>query len=724
MVNISNRCIKILKILLEKNDYINIADIAKFCNASKRTIRYDLNQLKGWLKDNKIQIHSLPKKGIIIDDNDRQKVSELIEETQKDNDYFFSSNERTNLLISYLLCHYQGETLDQIANKFNISKNTLLRDLDKVEEWFFVHGVSLKRRQKKGIVLEGNETEKRRLIVEYLIENSSNEYFFKTYLNNFDEQKRNEDMLNSKISIFTVLYESIDFNIIIKRIEKFYKQFSVNIEDENFFYLAHFLAVQEMRIKDEHYLNMLPKEYNNYHNSLVFSLAKASDMCSAINRIENALVQRNETLYMVSLLFGYSDMSIKNQKSKNDLTAENIYNYIVERILDMSRCDISNDKDLKKGLQLHLVSMITRMKLNIPYRNVMLDDIKANFSSTFKMCVVIFEELCQKYNFIYDENEIGFVVLYVNQAIERIRQQYDNFHNARIVLICGQGKATVVFLVRNIEKQFPNLEIVDKLSVFNAKDYDFSNIDLILTTVDLHFKILKPIIKVYPMLSKRDVIKIDTFLRKDNKFTNHNYHTDIISNELLNLIKKNCNVIDLVQLKIDLDTYLTQKVNENMYSEHIPSLMEVMAIPYIKAQIDAYDWEDAVVQAAEPLIEAKKITPRYLDEIFSLKDEIHQYALIAKGICMPHASPNSENGLAMSLATLKTPIYIEIDEQKEEIKVIIVLTINNSISYAKALDEIFTMFEEYPNLADFLSHAETDEELVDKIKGCYDNIKW
>ena len=419
-------------------------------------------------------------------------------------------------------------------------------------------------------------------------------------------------------------------------------------------------------------------------------------------------------------IFSYVVYIAKKISEGKELT-EKIYHHIVSRVYELTHCDISKDQDLNRGMKLHISSMINRLKLKMPYQNVMLEDIKKQYTNAYNMTLEIFSEIENKYGIERNENEIGFVALYVNQALERIYKNTERFRYTRVLLVCPEGQAAVSFLVKSLQNHFNEIRIVDRISAFKADSYDYSKIDLILTTVDLPFTVLKPLIKVRPVLGKRDIARIESFLNKNIKSSEEVLSSwDMVVNDLFRVISKYYDIDSNEALKEDIRIVLGYD------NTPLPSLEEVLRKEYFTANIEAYDWEDAVVQAAEPLLRVNAIDNEYLAEIFALKDEMGQYALMADGICLVHAAPNNRNKLSMSLATLKDPVMIQVneDEEPQAVKVMMVFAIKDSLRYAKALDELFTLFTEYPDLADRLREGKTAREIVDIIKNLYDRIEW
>ncbi len=711
MNNLSNRCVTIIRTLLEEKDFIFAERISEICGVSLRTVKYDLEKIKGWMKDNGCVLIAVPKKGIRIPEEEKERVRELLSEDSSD--YFLSAEERIDHLLSFFLDDYLNESIEDIGLKTCVSRSTMLRDMEKVSDWFTEHNIKLQRKQHKGIGLDLNERQRRRLITAYIVEKLDIEKMIESYVfgKDYGLDYQSQSELAKKIR------NRIDVRQYSSRLRNFLEDNGYEITDKNFMYLLCFLTVQEYRISNGHFIltNEAKRITGNEEvkDRIMTELFEES--------LENVPEEyrRNEADYITDIFLAYIDNPQSGDDSDASLT-EQIYKYIVRRVYELTRCDISKDQDLNKGMKLHIASMVSRMKLKMPYQNVMLEDIKKQYTDTYNMTSEIFLEIEKKYGIERNENEIGFVALYVNQALERIYKNTERFRYTNVLLICSEGQAAVSFLVRSLQKNFNEIRIIDRISAFKADNYNYSNVNLILTTVDLPFTVLRPVIKVKPILSKRDIARIESFLNKNRTSSTDVSGKELLVNELYRTIGRYYDIDGNEELKEEI------RILVGYDSAPLPTLEEVLKKEYFVANIDAYDWEDAVVQAAEPLLEAKAIRKEYLQEIFALKNEHGQYAVMAKGICLVHAAPDNRNKLSMSLATLKDPITIQAneDEEPQVIKVMMVFAIKDSVRYAKAIDELFTMFTEYPDLADRLCEGKTAKDLVDIVKNCFDSIEW
>lgn len=86
-------------------------------------------------------------------------------------------------------------------------------------------------------------------------------------------------------------------------------------------------------------------------------------------------------------------------------------------------------------------------------------------------------------------------------------------------------------------------------------------------------------------------------------------------------------------------------------------LSDLLGEELIQLDVEASDWEDAVRKASQPLVDAEKVTPAYVDDIVAGVRDLGPYIVIAPHVALPHARP--ESGAiepAMGVVTLKTPV--------------------------------------------------------------------
>ena len=119
-----------------------------------------------------MELKSAPKKGFYLEE--RERALALLRdfgESSGDAGRFLSADERVRMIVTDVLEERSSWSFDEATEHFGVSRTTFARDLRQAEKWFAAHGARLLRRQKRGVRLEGDEGEYRRLIVAFIQEN-------------------------------------------------------------------------------------------------------------------------------------------------------------------------------------------------------------------------------------------------------------------------------------------------------------------------------------------------------------------------------------------------------------------------------------------------------------------------------------------------------------------------------------------------------------------------
>ena len=98
---------------------------------------------------------------------------------------------------------------------------------------------------------------------------------------------------------------------------------------------------------------------------------------------------------------------------------------------------------------------------------------------------------------------------------------------------------------------------------------------------------------------------------------------------------------------------------------------EILAKEAIALQVEAVDWEDAIRQAGQLLLNIEKIESPYIEATILNIRELGPYILIAPNIALPHARP--EDGVieeGISVLTLKHAVAFD---QNRPFKMVICL---------------------------------------------------
>ncbi|PIJ50395.1 PTS mannitol transporter subunit IIA [Erwinia sp. OLTSP20] len=99
-------------------------------------------------------------------------------------------------------------------------------------------------------------------------------------------------------------------------------------------------------------------------------------------------------------------------------------------------------------------------------------------------------------------------------------------------------------------------------------------------------------------------------------------------------------------------------------------------------------WQEAIILAGRPLLAAGAISPRYIDAIISMKQEIGAYFVIAPRIAMPHARPEQgANKLGLSVLKLASAINFDAGEN-DPVDIIFMFSAPDSNSHIDMISQL------------------------------------
>ena len=171
----NKRSREILSQLITKTEYsqtISIQELADMFKVSSRTIRYDIDQINDYLKENHLQPLNLGKRGVINTEPDITKARESLSE---EGFYSFklTREERVSFAAVLMICSDDYITLSEIADQLFVSRSTVIQDLEHIKTFCRERHLYVLSHSNKGLLLEGREIDKRNLLIDMIQSGSS-----------------------------------------------------------------------------------------------------------------------------------------------------------------------------------------------------------------------------------------------------------------------------------------------------------------------------------------------------------------------------------------------------------------------------------------------------------------------------------------------------------------------------------------------------------------------
>lgn len=672
--------------ILIKDGKFNLDKLAETFNVNARTIRNDIVQIEDYLKNKNVKATiEVKNKVITINILKDIKLEDLVEINYQD---FYSdriSNEERVLLILSDLC-WSDEylTIQDLADKYFVSRGTINSDIVSIKEYCDKNGINFVSVRGKGISIDEDEKNRRKYLASIIKEFA--------YLN----QKVNLDM-----SIYGQWFDLDEINRIQAIVNEVDEIFNVSLTDVAYEALIVHIALSIERFKGGNYEEELPSEELENIDSLQYKIA--STLVEMINEEFNISLGENEIYYIAVHIAAKSGVIVAQEKR-----GDNFLEYYCLRLINnvglLLNVDLSNDKHLFNSLFQHLCACEYRNRNNISLDNPLKDELKNNYKDLFEIVKAVIIDVNEPDVIIPSDDEIAYVMLHFCTAIKRDIKQIKPL---RVLVVCATGIGTAELLSLGLKENF-NFEIVDKLAKHQLKDEKYLNdVDLIISTVPLKSRI--PSVVVSPILKEKDIIDIKHFINRldlvgklDIKSTKMS-KTAVMLKDLLNKYPSNKDEEILIE---KIKTLLLNEKGEKNYM-----LSDLIRKETIALGLEVNDWQDAVRKAGQLLIDDGSITEEYIDGAIENVKELGPYIVITKGIALPHATNKvGVNRTAMSLITLKNPVNFG-NKNNDPVDTVFMLATTDSTSHLGALQDLseFLGDEEFLNI---LRHDTTIEKIL------------
>ena len=468
---------ELLELLAQQSDFQTVEYFASKLGVSKRTTHSELRIIEDYLQSSGEYLEKKRGVGIAIK---RFKEVEAIEEKKEASDIYNTFNRRVEIM-NILLFNEKVVSFNHLSDSFVVSKTSIIKDFEFIMKILNVGSRIKLCSDIHGTSLVGSEEDIQKALLQfnrYLLNNSE------LYDEDFAEKIKLLDTYygESLINVCSnILYTYIRENV--NAISDYYVQNILNI-----------FIILVFRIAKGHHIEEL-KRTDASETTIFFEESAVRMLHKAALRLE--LTYTNEDVHYLSLQL------ISNRFEP--LPEEEVDEVIVERLLSRVSAalniNFASDQKLEEQLKNHIPPMIYRLRSNNKTENPFTSQIKNEFSLTFNVIWVVLSEYEQELGISFNEDEIAFLTMYFQAAIERARM------NRKILIVCQMGIATSELLINRIKNVLPSLDTFEVASVAELEQMPLNEYDLIISTIKVDIP-KKQVILVSPFLTKEDIERI------------------------------------------------------------------------------------------------------------------------------------------------------------------------------------------------------------------------
>ncbi|MEC9490939.1 MAG: BglG family transcription antiterminator [Halanaerobiales bacterium] len=516
--NLTSREKKIVKILINKNDYLTVKELAEELGVSKRTISREMASLKKSFKDSDLNIISKPsvgttvtaKKGILKQYQKKLNKKESISE--------YSPAGRKRYIIKQFIFSDRFQKLTALAHQLAVTEATISYDLNRVAEWFEKRGLELNRKQGIGVFLEGSEEKFRRAVIDFLYEDFGEEKVLDIIRNNVDnninKSGNEKEISKTKLDILNFIsYETS--NKIEKSINQILKQNDFQMVNSSYIGLLIHLALAVKRLENNEEISIESEKLEKLKRNKEYKLAEK--IAAKLEKVFELTIPEDEKAFITMHLKGAKIRKnvemIEEPLADEELEAIKLARMLVREVENKLKVKLADDYNLISGLTTHLEPAVSRLEMGMEIRNPILKDLKREYSDIFKITKEAAAVLVEELNCEIPDSEIGYLTMHIASALENADFYFSKINT---LVVCSSGIGSSRILAARLKKTLDQLEITAETSALNIeKHLENNQIDLIISTVNLD-KYAEKTVVVSPVLVKEDIRKINNKIKQIN----------------------------------------------------------------------------------------------------------------------------------------------------------------------------------------------------------------
>lgn len=520
--------IKLIKLINEK-EIISISKIIKLVGWSRYKINKYIHEINDFFEkmEYNLEVVQHPRVGVSLEGvlSEKNKIINSLEYMEN------TTNDRRIIeTLSTLLDAKEWVTIQKLADDLFVSKSTFESVLKEVRILLKSYGLEVEG-SKKGIKLDTSEENKRKLIA----------MIISTYKNKLVAFSNPKEELEISIKMSDDIKQFIN-NEIINRVAdvlvKFSKMTNLYLTEYEFNTLAIHITISLERIKKSFIVEDTKDGLKLEMNTLTLINSLEKEFSISLPKYEKEYINVH-IRSIQSNTYNRREYSNEAKITNNEVRYNNL-DLMLENVLT----DFEPDKELIKGLALHLKSAINRLSNNISIRNPYLEEIKSNFIQAFEYSKKLIFHIEKEYDINFDEDETAYVAMHIQSFLEREKPAA----KTDVILVCGSGYGTAKLLEQRLLRVFANrVNIINRVGI-SELDKISKNNELIITTVPIEANFQKSVY-VSPLLNERDILRIEEKITP-NKIQGNSF-INLLSESFFKISNENLSQSEIIKNMVE-----------------------------------------------------------------------------------------------------------------------------------------------------------------------------
>ena len=657
------------KLILSNSKSMEVKKLITTYRISLKTLRTDVNEINDFLLEAKMSPTKLnEKEKLILLEKDIMKIQDRLNHMDTYS-YKMSREERQIYIIEELLMSQDYITMQNLAKKLNVSRNTILNDFETVKDYCLAFNVNVLMKSSKGIKIECDQKDRNNLLMQ-IFHDLEDDYMEKSFFHQLIQRK-----LGMKIPL----------EMIKEDLREYMEQQHMLVSDRVFSYVSIYLFV---------ILNRKINKKRRTVEKLTGDTASDNLLNWFADKYE-VRINKNDVKdfgrYMKQHDFNISS----EQKEINDVELYGIIVYFLQMVGEDIECSLQSDTVLIESLLEHIRTL----------KNWEDYDFEMPLSDELPIPKEILEKTIEK-NSIILERYLGYpltkemkesIMIHICAAFVR-NLEYLNL--LEVLIVCPGSMATGKYLEAQVKNYF-DFRVAAVIPSRDVEEFLKSNkIDFVISTVNVRSESV-PCVKVQAQLTMNDINAIQNiaFLlgRKENKSENESRY---VEQNFLDVMKTFLEKLDASKRDEFFDEVYS--LMETKIQSTGKSILAQMLDPSkIMIKQEKITWEQGILQAADILEKKGCVGSDYGKKAVENVKEYGDYIIISKGIALAHAGKKEAHVYKDGLSLVMCPEGIEFTEGNI-VYLVFCFAVAEEKDYLKLFQEIIALGKTQKKMKDIL----------------------
>ncbi|WP_276812926.1 BglG family transcription antiterminator [Faecalibaculum rodentium] len=589
---------ELLRILLREQT-ASASSLASSLGISEKAVRLRIRMAEEFLQTNNLgSIEKRPRVGMTLnaDSEQLQRLKHYLNNVPVS---VSPGSNRVNEVIARLFLLGKGQTITtrQLSDSLYLSSPTILKTVREARQLLEPLGLQIINEHGRGLYLEGPENEYRTALAEFVqnrLASDEAETFLKKY------------------------FYGLDLDGILHVIQRIQQEWNCQLSTASFqnALILCGLACRRQGLKTKLYIPQEDVRILEQYSEYMF----AAEILKAVSTLTGIQFTKEEVSFLAIriICFGFVKPSDKQPVWKSidqyDQTLAKFVDDLVENLSQILEKDLASDSQFRESLAYHLRSAIFRLRHGDQQKNSLLPYIKQEYHQLFKVSWYL-SLLFEKYFAIQiTEDELGYVVLLIQAALERRRS------SCTVAVVADFSRSYASLITQRLRKYMPEITAIHIVSRYDPMDPDCRQADFILSRISIEQKDPR-IIMIGNLLEDRYMTELMERLRQAR---------------------------------------LGRRVRTHRFS---PICHPLFHPELTFVSVKASTKEEVLHEMCEVMEKQGFVKPGFYESVMQRENLVSTY--IGDGVSLPHGNPEFVNQSKVAIAVLDHPVLWDHEEKSQ-----------------------------------------------------------